>query len=59
RFWGTKDQPVVSAIEVYESPKPGKGGKGGKNAAESPAAPVADLDRRGPFQRRARRARRV
>ncbi|HEX5498070.1 MAG TPA: malectin, partial [Thermomicrobiales bacterium] len=59
RFWGTKDQPVVSAIEVYESPKPGKGGKGGKNAAESPAAPVADLDRRGPFQRRARLARRA
>jgi hypothetical protein len=59
RFWGTKDQPVVSAIEVYDAPNPEKGAAGGKSAAALPAAPVADLERRSPFQRNARPKRRV
>ncbi|HEU0116838.1 MAG TPA: malectin, partial [Thermomicrobiales bacterium] len=55
RFWGTKDQPVVSAIEVYDAPE----SDGGKSAGALPAAPVADLERRSPFQRNARPGRRV
>jgi hypothetical protein len=55
RFWGIKDQPVVSGIEVYEAPKPARNGAGGKKSAESAVAAVADLDRRSPLSRRAAR----
>ncbi|HEU5430607.1 MAG TPA: malectin domain-containing carbohydrate-binding protein, partial [Thermomicrobiales bacterium] len=59
RFWGTKDQPVVSAIEVYEAPNPANGANGGKNAAGSGAAPAAVLDRRAAVTSSARPTRRA